>query len=136
MDAMRRFGLPLVVASVMASAAGVDPMKAPGSAIASLVANGLIEEARWPDFSDARSTLDAFYQMNSFAPAWVVKGAPNAQSMLLIDTLGAAAAKGLDPEDYDASKWPARVAALRAIRVPSEEQVARFRDATRRVTGR
>jgi hypothetical protein len=83
-------------------------MKAPGSAIASLVANGRIEEARWPDFSDARSTLDAFYQMNSFAPAWVVKGAPNAQSMLLIDTLGAAAAKGLDPEDYDASKWPAR----------------------------
>ena len=127
MDAMRRFGLPLVVASVMASAAGVEPIKAPGSsAIASLVANGRIEEARWPDFSDARSDLAAFYQMNLFAPAWVVKGAPNAQSMLLIDTLSAAAAKGLDPEDYDASKWPARVAALRALRVPSDEQVARF----------
>ncbi len=74
-----------------------------------LIASGRLDDLRWPDFSDFRADLDAFYQPD-YAPAWSRNGSITPQALAAIDLLKASASKGLLPQDYDASRWTARLA--------------------------
>jgi len=68
---------------------------------------------RWTNFSDYRNWLQKFYEPTGFAPAWIQGSQPIPQALALIESFRAAGKKGLDPEDYDASRWDERIRALR-----------------------
>jgi murein L,D-transpeptidase YcbB/YkuD len=80
--------------------------------IQNLVTSGNLEGMRWPNFSDYRNWLQKFYEPAGFAPAWVQGSQPVPQALALIDAFRLAGEKGLDPEDYDASRWEKRIRAL------------------------
>jgi murein L,D-transpeptidase YcbB/YkuD len=71
-----------------------------------------LPELRWPDFSDYRGHVQNFYQPSDYAPAWVRNGQPTPQALLIINLLKQADTQGLDPEDYDGSRWADRLARL------------------------
>src|SRR6185369_16529617 len=85
---------------------------------------GQLSDLRWPDFSDYRLHVKNFYEPAGYALSWQRDGQPTAQALSVISTLGRADEKGLNPEDYDAPRWPARVMRLRQS--PSSEEQARF----------
>jgi murein L,D-transpeptidase YcbB/YkuD len=73
---------------------------------------GKLPELRWPDFSDYREHVRNFYGPASDTPAWIRDGRPTPQALAVIDILKQADSVGLDPEDYDASRWADRLARL------------------------
>ena len=81
--------------------------------IQALVAGGNLAGMRWPNFSDYRAALQKFYEPTGYAPAWVQGSQPVPQALFLIDRFNDAWKKGLNPEDYDGSRWAERIGALR-----------------------
>jgi len=79
------------------------------SDIQNLVNSGNLEGLRWPNFSDYRASLQKFYEPTGYAPAWVREEQPVPQARSLIERFRNAGKKGLDPEDYDASRWEKRI---------------------------
>ncbi len=92
--------------------------------IQNLVTSGNLEDMRWPNFSDYRTWLQKFYEPTGFAPAWLQGSQPVPQARSLIEIFKNAGKKGLNPEDYDASRWEERVRALQAS--ASGPEAARF----------
>ena len=88
-----------------------------------LVSKGVLPELRWPDYSDYRVQVQKFYEPTGYALAWIQNGRPTPQAQAMIAILGEATGKGLDPADYDAAQWPARIDKLRSA---STSDVARF----------
>jgi murein L,D-transpeptidase YcbB/YkuD len=101
-----RWGAAFLVVSLthIGSAQQVD--------IKALVTSGNLEEMRWPNFSDYRNSIQEFYGTTGFAPAWIQGSQPIPQALSLIEIFKNAWRKGLDQEDYDASRWEQRIAAL------------------------
>jgi L,D-transpeptidase YcbB len=71
-----------------------------------------VPNLRWPNFSDYESYIQTFYDDRNFEVAWTRDGAPTATANAFMQQFSNAAEKGLIPEDYDASRWAARVQAL------------------------
>jgi len=69
---------------------------------------------RWPNFSDYQASMATFYDDRNYEVAWTRDGAPTAAATAFIQQFQDAAAKGLIPEDYDASRWADRVQALKS----------------------
>src|SRR3954451_16003997 len=92
--------------------------------IRTLISSGNLEEMRWPNFSDYRNSIQEFYEPTGFTPAWVQASQPLPQALSLIELFRNAWRKGLDQEDYDASRWEQRIGALQ--RSAGVEAVARF----------
>jgi murein L,D-transpeptidase YcbB/YkuD len=90
-----------------------------------IAAAGKLADLRWPDFSDYQLHFQHVYDAVNFAPVWVRDGQPTLQALGVIQTLEDSQRKGLDPEEYDASRWQARITALRAGGV-SADTVANF----------
>jgi len=121
---MRRPGAPLtsgaVLAAVVLSASGLAAQGAGTAAppdrggLRAIVAAGRLDDLRWPDFSDYRENVAAFYEPAGYAPAWVQAAAPTAPALALIGQFRDAWKKGLYPESFDASRWEARIAELRS----------------------
>jgi L,D-transpeptidase YcbB len=82
------------------------------SQIQSLVSAGKLDGMRWPNFPDYQPWLQSFYQPVGYAPAWIQANAPSPQALSMIELFRNAWQKGLEPEDYDASRWDNRVRAL------------------------
>ena len=82
--------------------------------IQSLVTAGTLQEMRWPNFTDYRVWLQKFYSPTGYAPAWLQGNEPVPQALALMERFRNASQSGLQPEDYDASRWDARVQALKA----------------------
>jgi L,D-transpeptidase YcbB len=101
-----------------------ESAKAAGAALRPLVASGKLESLRWPDFREVRGDAAKFYEGRGYAPAWVDGAGPIAQATVVVSILQKAAQKGLNAEDYDASRWQAREEALAAK--PTPEEIARF----------
>ncbi len=91
--------------------AAVAPAQA--AALREIVASGHLADLRWPDFSDYKVLVDGFYAPAGYAPAWVRGGQPSASALALIQAFRDAWKRGLEPEDYDASRWDARLQALK-----------------------
>jgi murein L,D-transpeptidase YcbB/YkuD len=67
---------------------------------------------KWPDFSDYQPLVKTFYSQRNFTPAWISNGGPTSQARQLIDAFNGSDAKGLNPEDYDKSRWPDRLKSI------------------------
>ncbi|HKD19078.1 MAG TPA: L,D-transpeptidase family protein [Thermoanaerobaculia bacterium] len=85
-----------------------------GASLRAVAESGHLSDLRWPDFSDYVVWLTRFYGPADYAPAWIEAGQPTAQSVAMIALFRAAGKKGLQPEDYDASRWDGRIEALKS----------------------
>lgn len=108
-----RVRLILGLAAVFASAAASSP----DAGLRAMVDAGTLTDLRWPDFAPLKSELGIFYAPSGYAPVWTRDGAATAQAKSLIEMLRHAETKGLDPEDYDSSRWPGRLERLRPAAV-------------------
>jgi murein L,D-transpeptidase YcbB/YkuD len=114
---------PLVAWMTFAAVSGVVPLlgqvtppatPADNGALRIVVASGHLSDLRWPDFSDYVVWLTKFYGPADYAPAWIEAGQPTAQAVAMIELFRGVGKKGLQPEDYDASRWDGRIQALKA----------------------
>jgi len=83
------------------------------AALHGIASAGQLPGLRWPNFSDYREHVQNFYQPAGYTPAWIRNGQPTPQALAVIDLLKKAGSQGLDPEDYDGSRWDDRLARLR-----------------------
>ena len=83
-----------------------------GSLLREIVTSGRLADLRWPDFSDFRAQVQSFYEPSNFGMAWVRDHQPTAQARTMIEVLQRAESKGLNAEDYDASRWSFRLTQL------------------------
>ena len=92
-----------------------------------LVNSGTLSELRWPKFSSCQSHVAKFYESTGYGLAWVRDVEITSQAQSIMRVFQDAAAKGLDPEDYDGSRWQARLAHLRpASAQPSDQHLIHF----------
>jgi len=73
---------------------------------------GKLTDLRWPNFSDYQGQVSIFYAPGGYALAWSSGGTATPQALAMIEAFRHADVKGLSPEDYDASRWAARIAKL------------------------
>ena len=132
---LRRFALTVLLTGALVNLAGVSGLASknplPGSAqpeanvaLRDIVATGRLSDLRWPNFSDYSVQVKNFYEPSNYATAWLTNGGPTRQAQEVIEVLKQADGKGLNAEDYDASRWPERV--TRLGQSPSSEAQARF----------
>ena len=93
------------------SASGAVAISARLQAIA---AAGKLADLYWPDFSDYRRDFEWAYESSNFSLIWLNNGQPTQQALAVIQALQASWQKGLIPDDYDASRWQGRIAALKS----------------------
>ena len=67
---------------------------------------------RWPNFRNLQTSLQEFYEPAGFAPAWIQGSTPSPQALAMIELFRNAWKKGLEPEDYDVSRWDGRLHSL------------------------
>lgn len=84
----------------------------PQDELRGLIEAGALADLRWPNFADVRADAEKFYAAAGYAPAWISAGRPTPQARAMVALFKLAALKGLNPEDYDASRWDARMAKL------------------------
>jgi L,D-transpeptidase YcbB len=105
-------------ADASARAAGETSGDAPSregrAELRSIIATGVLPELRRPEFADVREPVAELYSGSRYSLLWTRGGRPTAQARAMIAEMQQAALKGLDPADYDASQWNARLAALGA----------------------
>jgi murein L,D-transpeptidase YcbB/YkuD len=144
----RAYSMPLLIVLALLlihgdSCANSAPSQSPSSAqsaappqqltpetqawLRSAIQTGNLTDLRWPDFSDYTKLLQEFYGSYGNALPWVRGMQPTPQAQQIIAVLFQADQKGLNPEDYDASRWADRLAKLRpATPLPSEADAARL----------
>jgi murein L,D-transpeptidase YcbB/YkuD len=74
---------------------------------------GTLADLTFPNFPDYSQQVQALYQSANYAPVWVRNGQAIPQALAVITAFQSSRQKGLNPEDYDASRWPQRLAALK-----------------------
>ena len=94
-----------------AEPSAVFPPQPPGE-LGALIAAATLPDLRWPSFADHQADVAEFYASGGYALAWIRDGQPTAQARAMIQIFKQASLKGLHPEDYDASRWDGRLAAL------------------------
>jgi len=80
--------------------------------IQALVAVKTLPILRWPNYSDYQPAVFTFYDDRNNEVAWTRDGKPTAEATAFIQAFAAAGSKGLNPEDYDSSRWAARIQKL------------------------
>jgi L,D-transpeptidase YcbB len=107
------FGICLVVSN---SVSGAESVR-------TLVDGAALPDLRWPDVSDYRRYLDAFYRAHNDALVWIAGGRPTPQAIAVTRLFAGADAKGVNAIDYDGDRWTERLAAVE--NAPSLETEAR-----------
>ena len=93
--------------------------------LSALIASGTLPDLRWPNFTDYRADVKKFYDQGGNSLAWIQNGKASPQAVAMILLFQQAATKGLNPEDYDASRWDARLAKLQPTAPkPSDSDLA------------
>jgi L,D-transpeptidase YcbB len=77
-------------------------------------AAGKLSDLRWPNFADYRQHFQRVYQASNGAPIWLQDGQPTPQALEVIRALDSSRLKGLNPDDYDASRWSERLNGLKS----------------------
>jgi murein L,D-transpeptidase YcbB/YkuD len=93
-------------------------------ALHGIVDSGRNADLRWPDFTPYKAEVAKLYETNRYSLVWVQNGRVRPQGLAVIELLQNANAKGLDPEDYDGSRWQGRL--LKLGQKPSEEDLVSF----------
>ena len=117
-------GSALAQANKRTPAASAQKLEGAPARLSAIVASGHLADLRWPNFSNYRSQVANFYRPFTYETVWVREGQPTEQALALIEILQDADQEGLRAEDYDASRWADRLAALRGPHDEAEE--ARF----------
>jgi murein L,D-transpeptidase YcbB/YkuD len=100
-------------------------LPAPGvPALRGIVDSGRNADLRWSDFTAYKPDVAKLYESNGYSLLWVQNGSVRPQGLAVIALLENANAKGLDPDDYDGSRWQARL--LKLQQQPSEQDLASF----------
>jgi len=100
-------------------------LSAEGTAeLSAILAGSRLADLRWPNFSDRLEGVHGFYTAADNRLGWIRNGRPTPQALELIGLLENADRKGLNPTDYDGSRWPARVAGVE--KDSSESNLVRF----------
>ncbi|MHB1021636.1 MAG: L,D-transpeptidase family protein [Acidobacteriaceae bacterium] len=87
---------------------------------------GKLPDLRWPNFSDYRQPFQHVYEATNYSPLWLQDGHPTGQAYIVLHALETSAAMGLDPEDYDSSRWNARLLALKTTGKNNPDVLAHF----------
>jgi murein L,D-transpeptidase YcbB/YkuD len=75
-----------------------------------IVASHKVQVLHVPDFSDYSQPVQQFYNDRNYEVAWVEDdGSPSPQANALMNAFEHADQKGLNPADFDAGRWQARV---------------------------
>jgi murein L,D-transpeptidase YcbB/YkuD len=120
------FAASAPVATPNAAQAASAAAQAPGD-LGALIAAGTLADSRWPNFTDYRDAVRKFYDSGGNSIAWIQNGKPSAQALAMILLFQNASLKGLNPEDYDASRWAARIARLQPPALAaSDTELAHF----------
>ena len=86
---------------------------------------GTLADLRWPNFTDYRQSTQELYKAVNYAPVWVRDGQVSPQALAIIAEFVSSQKRGLIPDDYDASRWPQRLSALKAAS-GNPDTLARF----------
>jgi murein L,D-transpeptidase YcbB/YkuD len=89
-----------------------------------IVDSGRNADLRWPDFTAYKTEVAKLYEATGYSLVWVQNGGVRPQGQVVIELLENAEVKGLDPEDYDGSRWRSRLLKLR--QKPSEQDLVLF----------
>ncbi len=129
--AARPVGTVTVGVQEAAKQASAQTLSADGqAALTATIASGNLAELRWPNFSDYDAHVKKFYGMYGNALPWVVDMQPTPQARAMVVLLKNADAKGLSAEDYDGSRWDARIAKLKPeTAAPAEADAIAFDEA-------
>lgn len=106
---LRAIAIPALCLSLAIAA---DAPPACESALCRMVNAASEPGLRWPDFSDYAARIRKFYEPAGYGFAWTRDGEPTAQAKAMIAAFAGAEEKGLAADDYDASRWRGRLAAL------------------------
>ena len=99
-------------------------MAAVSTRLHEIAGSGTLADLHWPNFTDYRLHFEHVYEAANFAPVWISNGKPTPQALAVIQALEASKQKGLNPDDYDASRWTGRLHGLDGS--PTADTVARF----------
>lgn len=99
-------------------------LTAVSSRLHEIAAAGNLADLHWPNFTDYRLHFQHIYEASNFAPVWLNNGKPTPQALAVIQALEASQQKGLNPDDYDASRWPDRLHSLEGS--PAPDTLAQF----------
>jgi murein L,D-transpeptidase YcbB/YkuD len=98
-------------ATPSAAQAASAAAQGPGD-LGALIAAGTLADLRWPNFTDYRDDVKKFYDSGGNSLAWIQNGKASPQALSMILLFQQASSKGLNPDDYDASRWDARLSKL------------------------
>jgi murein L,D-transpeptidase YcbB/YkuD len=93
-------------------------------ALHGIVDSGRNADLRWPDFTPYKTEVAKLYQTSGYSLLWVQNLRVRPQGLAVIGLLQNADSKGLDPEDYDGSRWQGRL--LKLGQKPSEQDLISF----------
>ena len=93
--------------------------------LGALIAAGTLPDLRYPNFTNYRDDVKKFYGLGGNSLAWIQNGRASPQAVSLVLLFQQAESKGLDADDYDASRWAARLAKLQPTAPrPSDSDLA------------
>ncbi len=116
--------LPVLFAGQHPALAGETLPNSVVPALHGIVDAGRNADLHWPDFTSYKSEVAKLYESNGYSLLWIQSGRVRQQGLAVIEILQNADAKGLDPEDYDGSRWQARL--LKLGQTPSEQDLVSF----------
>ncbi|WP_260705316.1 L,D-transpeptidase family protein [Edaphobacter flagellatus] len=94
-----------------------------GDRIREIIAAGKFESMQQPNFTDYKEHLATIYRNSGYTPLWLRSDGISPEGKGIIEALEASEQKGLSPADYDATRWSARLDALKGA---SDAQKAEF----------
>src|SRR5438105_13135066 len=77
-----------------------------------IVAAGRLSDLRWPDFSDYRTHLKAFYEPSEYAVVSLLNHEPTPQAQTVIEPPQRGDSKGLTAAGSDGAPWDPRRSGL------------------------
>jgi L,D-transpeptidase YcbB len=93
-------------------------------ALQRIINSGHHPDLGWSDFPPYQAEVKEFYTRTGGTLGWVKDRKPTPQATAMIALFGQSDHKGLVPEDYDVSRWPARLQKLKAS--PGDVDLANF----------
>jgi L,D-transpeptidase YcbB len=132
----KRVGISVLVSSLlivclaatcadMAPQASGQKLNAEGEAeLQRIIDSGHHPDLHWPDFPPYKAEVKDFYAHTASDLGWIRDRKPTPQAQAMIALFVQSDHKGLVPEDYDASRWPARLQKLQGA--ASDTDLAKF----------
>ncbi|MCL2660022.1 MAG: L,D-transpeptidase family protein [Acidobacteriaceae bacterium] len=117
--------LSLIFSATGCSQSATTPTTLSGSAAAiqALTQQAQYTFLRWPEISDCQPQVQAFYAARNYEAAWTDDGKPTAAALGFVQAFTDAAKQGLNPEDYDSTRWADRE---KALDQKNDEVIAQF----------